>query len=106
MIPTPRRRTAVACLLTAVFVLTLALPALATAPSSEAPTLGIERVLGWLLNWGPTDLDRIDSRDESAPYIPSGADSPPIVQLDSGDSTSYTPPDDDGEAAPLIDPDG
>lgn len=105
MIPTPRRRTTVAYLLTAVLILPFALPALAAAPSPEVPTFGIDRVLGWFLSWGPTD--RLDARDQAAPYIdPNGADSPHFVQLDSEDSTIYTPPDDDGEAAPLIDPDG
>jgi hypothetical protein len=105
MNPTPRRRSAIACLLTAVLFLCLALPTLAAAPSSEAPTFGLDRLLSWALDLVEGRSDRVHANDQAAPLIdPDGiAFDNPVQQLSNPDDT---PPDDEGEAAPLIDPNG
>jgi len=105
MIPTPRRRTAVAYLLTAVLLSTFALPVLA-APPTDAPA---SPVLAWIAHLfdGPSALDRAVGRDQAAPLIDpddvTGVS--PFGQLEEPDGVEYTPPD-DGEAAPYIDPNG
>jgi len=106
MIPTPRRRTAVAYLLTAVLLSTFALPVLA-APPTDAPA---SPVLAWIAHLfdGPSALDRWVGEDQAAPLIDPNNVNPvsPIGQLDEADGIQYTPPPDDGEAAPYIDPNG
>lgn len=109
MTPTPRRRSAVAYLLTAVLLSTFAVPVLA-APSTEVPTSPIASVLDWLADLfrGPSGLDRATGEDQAAPLIdPNGVTAVgPVGQVDGADGITYTPPNDDGEAAPYIDPNG
>lgn len=109
MIPTPRRRFAVALLLTVALAPAAATPALAATHSTEGPPSWVEATLAWFAHLvDESTLTRLVGADAAGPYLdPNGSDATPTVQsADDGDASHYTPPDDDGEAGPYLDPDG
>jgi len=109
MIPTPRRRFAVAFLLTVALALATAAPALAATPSTEGPPSWVETTLAWFARLvDDSILTRFIGTDATGPYLdPDGSDAaPPVQPAGDGDVSSYTPPDDDGETGPYLDPNG